>query len=88
MHLLRILTNPRNEANRTNKTNREPMNNNVAIKVEHLSKRYRIGQYVGSEAQYKTPREVISSSVASSFHWLQAAVRVSRDKKQEVEHDE
>jgi len=24
------------------------MNNNIAIKVEHLSKRYRIGQYVGS----------------------------------------
>ena len=60
----------------------------TAIKVENLSKKYRIGQYVGSGAQYKTLREVISSSVASSFRRLQAAVRVSRDKKQEVEHDE
>jgi len=60
----------------------------TAIKVEHLSRKYRIGQYVGSGAQYKTLREVISSSVASSFHRLQAAVRVSRDKRQEVEHDE
>lgn len=60
----------------------------TAIKVENLSRKYRIGQYVGSGAQYKTLREVISGSVASSFHRLQAAVRVSRDKKQEVEHDE
>jgi len=60
----------------------------TAIKVENPSRKYRIGQYVGSGAQYKTLREVISSSVASSFHRLQAAVRVSRDKKQEVEHDE
>ena len=29
----------------------------VAIRVENLSKRYRIGQYVGSGAQYKTLRE-------------------------------
>ena len=60
----------------------------LAIRVENLSKRYRIGQYVGSGTQYKTRREVISSSVASSFHRLQAAVRVSQDKKQEVAHDE
>jgi len=56
------------------------MNNNIAIKVENLSKCYRIGQYVGSGAQYKTLREVISSSVASSFHRLQAAVQVSREE--------
>lgn len=57
----------------------------TAIKVENLSRKYRIGHHRGA---YRTLREVISSSVASSFHRLQAAVRVSRDKKQEVEHDE
>ena len=35
----------------------------LAIRVENLSKRYRIGQYVGSGTQYKTRREVISSVV-------------------------
>jgi len=30
----------------------------IAIRVENLSNRYRIGQYVGSGAQYKTLREV------------------------------
>ena len=41
------------------------MNNNIAIKVENLSKRYRIGQYVGSGSQYKTLRESLTNAVSA-----------------------
>ena len=46
------------------------MNNNIAIKVENLSKRYRIGQYVGSGAQYKTLRESLTNAVSAPFRQL------------------
>jgi len=46
------------------------MNNNIAIKVEHLSKRYRIGQYVGSGAQYKTLRESLTNAVSAPLRRL------------------
>jgi len=48
----------------------KPMTNNVAIKVEHLSKRYRIGQYVGSGAQYKTLRESLTNAVTAPLRRL------------------
>lgn len=37
----------------------------TAIKVENLGKRYRMGQYVGSGAQYKTLRESLTSAVSA-----------------------
>ena len=43
MHLLRISTNITNGTNQIKPI--KLMTNNVAIKVENLSKRYRIGQY-------------------------------------------
>ena len=43
---------------------------NTVIKVDHLSKRYRIGQYVGSGAQYRTLRESLTNAVSSSFRRL------------------
>ncbi len=43
---------------------------NAAIKVEHLSKRYRIGQYVGSGAQYKTLRESLTNAVTAPLRRL------------------
>jgi len=46
------------------------MNNNIAIKVEHLNKRYRIGQYVGSGAQYKTLRESLTNAVSAPLRRL------------------
>ncbi|MCK4598734.1 ABC transporter ATP-binding protein [Candidatus Bipolaricaulota bacterium] len=46
------------------------MSNNIAIRVENLSKRYRIGQYVGSGAQYKTLRESLTNAVSAPLHWL------------------
>jgi len=55
------------------------MTNNIAIKVEGLGKRYRIGQYVGSGAQYKTLRESLTNAVSTPFRWLrrnpQSAIR-------------
>jgi len=55
------------------------MNNNVAIKVENLSKRYRIGQYVGSGAQYRTLRESLTNAVSAPLRRLkyisQSAIR-------------
>ncbi len=57
----------------------KPMTNNVAIKVEGLSKRYRIGQYVGSGAQYKTLRESLTNAVSTPLRRLrrnpQSAIR-------------
>ncbi|MCK4394333.1 ABC transporter ATP-binding protein [Candidatus Bipolaricaulota bacterium] len=46
------------------------MSNNIAIRVENLSKKYRIGQYVGSGAQYKTLRESLTNAVSVPLHWL------------------
>jgi len=43
---------------------------NIAIRVENLSKRYRIGQYVGSGAQYKTLRESLTSAVSAPLRRL------------------
>ena len=42
----------------------------TAIKVENLSKRYRIGQYVGSGAQYKTLRESLTNAVSAPLRRL------------------
>ncbi len=39
------------------------MKDNIAIRVEGLSKLYRIGQYVGTGIQYKTLRETLASLV-------------------------
>ena len=44
--------------------------NEIAIRVEHLSKRYRIGQYVGSGAQYKTLRESLTDVVSAPLRRL------------------
>jgi len=43
---------------------------NIAIRVENLSKRYRIGQYVGSGAQYKTLRESLTNVVSAPLRRL------------------
>jgi len=48
------------------------MSNNIAIKVEHLSKCYRIGQYVGSGAQYKTLRESLTNAVSAPLRRLKS----------------
>ena len=48
------------------------MNNNIAIKAENLSKKYRIGQYVGSGAQYKTLRESLTNAVSAPLRWLKS----------------
>lgn len=45
---------------------------NIAIKVENLGKRYRIGQYVGGRYQYATLRDVISDAAAFSFRRLRS----------------
>jgi len=42
----------------------------LAIRVENLSKRYRIGQYVGSGAQYKTLRESLTNAVSAPLRRL------------------
>ena len=39
----------------------------IAIRVEHLGKRYRMGQYVGSGAQYKTLRESLTNAAKAPF---------------------
>ena len=46
------------------------MTDNIAIKVESLGKRYRIGQYVGSGAQYKTLRESLTNAVLAPLRRL------------------
>ena len=53
---------------------------NAAIKVEHLSKRYRMGQYVGSGAQYRTLRESLTNAVS-------APLRRLRSNSQSAIHD-
>ena len=52
----------------------------TAIKVEHFSKRYRLGQYVGSGAQYKTLRESLTNAVS-------APLRRLRSNSQSAIHD-
>jgi len=42
----------------------------IAIRVENLSKRYRIGQYVGSGAQYRTLRESRTNAVSAPLRRL------------------
>ena len=50
----------------------KPMTNNVAIRVENLSKRYRIGQYVGSGSQYRTLRESLTNAVSAPLRHLRS----------------
>jgi len=45
----------------------------TAIKVENLSKKYRIGQYVGSGAQYKTLRESLTNALSAPLRRLRRA---------------
>ena len=56
------------------------MNNNIAIKVEHLSKRYRIGQYVGSGSQYRTLRESLTNAVSAPLRRLGDRRRKTEDQ--------
>jgi len=44
----------------------------IAIRVENLSKRYRIGQYVGSGAQYRTLRESLTDAVFAPIRRLKS----------------
>lgn len=55
---------------------------NIAIRVENLGKRYRIGQYVGSGSQYRTLRESLTNAFSAPFRRLRAAQ--VRSKKQGV----
>jgi len=43
----------------------------IAIRVENLSKQYRIG---GPQARYKTPRESLTEAVQSPFRRLASVV--------------
>ena len=43
---------------------------NIAIKVENIGKRYRVGQYVGSGARYKTLRESLTNAAKAPFRRL------------------
>ncbi len=52
----------------------------IAIKVENLSKRYRIGQYVGSGAQYKTLRESLTNAVSAPLRRLGDRRRKTEDR--------
>lgn len=45
---------------------------NVVIRVENLSKRYRIGQYVGGQYQHRTLRDVLTDGMHAPFRRLQA----------------
>ena len=60
------------------------MRNDIAIKLEGLSKRYRIGQYVGSGASYKTLRESLTNVVTAPLRRLkyisQFAIRNSKSE--------
>jgi len=44
----------------------------VAIKAENLSKRYRIGQYVGGAYQYRDLRDVLTDAIHAPFRRLRA----------------
>ena len=52
---------------------------NVVIRVENLSKRYRIGQYIGGQYQHRTLRDVLTDAMHAPFRRLQA-----RSKQLEV----
>ncbi|GAH57899.1 unnamed protein product, partial [marine sediment metagenome] len=45
---------------------------NAVIKAEGLSKRYRIGQYIGGRYQYRTLRDVLTDAVHAPFRRLRA----------------
>jgi len=51
----------------------------TVMKVEHLSKRYRIGQYVGGAYQYRALRDVLTDAMHVPFRRLRA-----RSKRQAV----
>lgn len=57
----------------------------IAIRVENLSKRYRIGQYVGSGAQYRTLRESLTNAVCAPLRQLrrnpQSAIHNSQSNR-------
>ncbi len=53
---------------------------NIAIRVENLGKRYRMGQYVGSGAQYKTLRESLTNAVSAPLR------RLRRNSQSEIRH--
>ncbi len=44
----------------------------LAIKVEGLSKRYRIGQYIGGAYQYRTLRDIFTDAIHAPFRRLRA----------------
>ncbi len=48
---------------------------NAVIKVEGLSKRYRLGQYVGGAYQYRTLRDVLTDAMHAPFRRLRARVK-------------
>jgi len=45
---------------------------NVVIRVENLSKRYRIGQYIGGQYQHRTLRDVLTDAMHAPFRRLRA----------------
>ena len=47
----------------------------TVIKVEGLSKRYRLGQYVGGAYQYRALRDVLTDAIYAPFHRLRARVK-------------
>ena len=50
----------------------------LAIKAEGLSKRYRIGQYVGEAGQYRALRDVLTDAMRTPFRRLHSAFSRSR----------
>lgn len=48
--------------------------NTISIRVENLSKQYRIG---GPQARYKTIRESLTEAVQAPFRRLSSTVRLS-----------
>ncbi len=44
----------------------------IVIKVKGLSKRYRLGQYVGGAYHYRTLRDILTDAVYAPFHRLRA----------------
>lgn len=47
----------------------------IVIKVEGLSKRYRLGQYVGGAYQYRALRDVLTDAIYTPFRRLRARVK-------------
>lgn len=50
----------------------------LAMKVEGLSKRYRLGQYVGHAGQYRALRDVLTDAVYAPFRRLRAGIKRQR----------